>query len=52
MDLNEYNKVKDFSYEEYCDYLKEKYGGVPVNETVEPYIQDLINNDMVEVIEK
>lgn len=26
MDLNEYNKVKDFSYEEYCDYLKEKYG--------------------------
>lgn len=30
MDLNEYNKVKDFSYEEYCDYLKEKYGGVPV----------------------
>lgn len=25
MDLNEYNSVKDFSYEQYCDYLKKKY---------------------------
>lgn len=28
MDLNEYNKVKDFSYEEYYKYLKNKYGPV------------------------
>ena len=28
MNLNEYNKVKDFSYEEYCKYLKNKYGPV------------------------
>ena len=26
--------------------------GCAVNETVEPYIQDLINNDMIEVIER
>lgn len=28
MNIIEYNKVKDFSYEEYCDYLKNKYGPV------------------------
>ena len=26
MNLEEYNKVKDFTYTEYCDYLKKKYG--------------------------
>ena len=26
MNMKEYNKVKDLGYEEYCDYLKEKYG--------------------------
>lgn len=26
MNLTEYNKVKDFSYSEYCDYLQKKYG--------------------------
>lgn len=26
MNLNEYNKVKKYSYEEYCKYLQDKYG--------------------------
>ena len=26
MNLDEYNKVKDFTYREYCDYLQNKYG--------------------------
>ena len=26
MNLEEYNKVKDFTYLEYCDYLQKKYG--------------------------
>lgn len=26
MNLDEYNKVKKFSYEEYCNYLQNKYG--------------------------
>lgn len=26
MDLNEYLKVKDFNYEEYCKHLQDKYG--------------------------
>ena len=26
MNLEEYNKVKDFTYLEYCDYLQTKYG--------------------------
>lgn len=26
MNIEEYNKVKDYTYEEYCNYLKEKYG--------------------------
>lgn len=25
MDLNEYSKIKDFTYENYCQYLKDKY---------------------------
>lgn len=26
MNIQEYNKVKDFTYLEYCDYLQQKYG--------------------------
>ena len=26
MNIDEYNKVKDMSYPEYCDYLQKKYG--------------------------
>lgn len=26
MDLNEYNKVKNLNYLEYCDYLQNEYG--------------------------
>lgn len=26
MDCNEYEKVKNFTYRQYCDYLKQKYG--------------------------
>ena len=26
MNLQEYEKVKDFTYLEYCDYLQKKYG--------------------------
>ena len=26
MDLQEYNKVKELKYLEYCDYLQKKYG--------------------------
>lgn len=26
MDMNEYRKVKDLTYLEYCDYLQNKYG--------------------------
>lgn len=26
MNLDEYNKVKDYTYTEYCDYLQHKYG--------------------------
>ena len=26
MNLDEYEKVKDLSYPEYCDYLQTKYG--------------------------
>ena len=26
MNINEYQKVKNFTYLEYCDYLQEKYG--------------------------
>lgn len=29
MTINEYQNVKDFSYEEYCGYLNKKYGAVP-----------------------
>lgn len=29
MHLEEYNKIKDYTYEEYCEYLKNKYGKVP-----------------------
>lgn len=29
MTINEYQNVKDFSYEEYCKYLNKKYGAVP-----------------------
>lgn len=29
MNLEEYNKIKDYTYEEYCEYLKNKYGEVP-----------------------
>lgn len=29
MNKTEYLKVKDLSYQEYCNYLKEKYGNVP-----------------------
>lgn len=29
MNLEEYNKIKDYTYEKYCDYLKNKYGEVP-----------------------
>lgn len=29
MNKKEYLKVKDLSYQEYCNYLKEKYGSVP-----------------------
>lgn len=29
MNLAEYLKVKDFTYEQYCAYLKDKYGTVP-----------------------
>lgn len=29
MNLEEYNKIKDYTYEEYCEYLKDKYGKVP-----------------------
>lgn len=29
MNLQEYLKVKDFTYNQYCNYLKEKYGLVP-----------------------
>lgn len=26
MNIEEYNKVKDYTYEKYCNYLKKKYG--------------------------
>ena len=26
MNIEEYNKVKDFTYNEYCEYLQNKYG--------------------------
>ena len=29
MDLKEYELVKNYTYNEYCNYLKEKYGNVP-----------------------
>lgn len=29
MNIQEYKKVKDYSYEEYCEYLKNKYGEAP-----------------------
>ena len=29
MHLEEYNNIKDYTYEEYCEYLKNKYGKVP-----------------------
>ena len=31
MNYSEYEKVKNYNYEKYCDYLNEKYGLVPDN---------------------
>lgn len=31
MNINEYNKIKNLNYDEYCNYLKEKYGEAKVD---------------------
>lgn len=31
MDIEEYDKVKDMTYLQYCDYLQDKYGMSPIN---------------------
>lgn len=39
MNLEEYNKIKDFTYLEYCDYLQHKYGLPPKPYMTEKFVK-------------
>lgn len=47
MDILEYNKVKDLNYDEYCDYLKKKYGLVRYNYFIDKGGIKLVKNTKI-----